>query len=183
LNKFNKLTVTLALLSLVMGCLGSGAISNLVLSQGLGFTGNFYNQTFILSPGESSEGVDAYVVIVNTETSPMRVEITTSTPPGVTLDITEREFVLSPNSKKQLDIIVDVNLDAKPGDYFVEVSATAYNAGLGIQVTGGGYQRANLQIKGAGKMPLLPAAISIGTLGLVGVLWLIFKQRQKRKRN
>jgi hypothetical protein len=181
LNKFNKLTVTLTLFSLVMGCLGSGAISNLVLSQGLGFTGNFYNQTFVLSPGESSAGIDAYVVIVNTETSPVRVEITTRTPAGVTLSIPETEFNLSPNGKKQLDIVVNVSPDAKPGDYSIEVSATAYNAGLGIQVTGGGYQKAKLKIKGAGKSPLLVAAIPICTLVLIGVLWLVVKHGQKRK--
>ena len=59
-----------------------------VLAQGVGLSGNFYRQHFELSPGETSSGDDAYVVVSNPSDSPVRVKMVTEAPAGVTLLLT-----------------------------------------------------------------------------------------------
>jgi hypothetical protein len=115
-------------------------------AQGLGITGNFSSQDFRLSPGESSTGIDAYVVVINTNETPIRVNVNTETPEGVTLSVAEYDFVLEVGGQKRLDITVQVGSQALLGEYTISIYAEAYREGDGIKVTGGGLQQATLTV-------------------------------------
>ncbi len=123
-------------------------------AQGLAITGNFSSQDFKLSPGESSAGIEAYVVVINSNETPIRVNVNTETPEGVTLSVAEYDFVLEIGGQKRLDITVQVDPQALLGEYTIAIYAEAYREGDGIKVTGGGLQRATLTIV---DLPPVPA--------------------------
>jgi hypothetical protein len=115
-------------------------------AQGLAITGNFSSQDFELSPGESSAGIDTYVVVINTNETPIRVNVNTETPEGVTLSIAEYDFVLELGGQKRLDITVQVGPQVLLGEYTIAIYAEASVEGDGITVTGGGLQQTTLTV-------------------------------------
>ena len=115
-------------------------------AQGLAITGNFSSQDFELSPGESSAGIDTYVVVINTNETPIRVKVNTDTPDGVTLSVAEYDFILEVGGQKRLDITVQVGPQVLLGEYTIAIYAEAYREGDGIKVTGGGLQQTKLTV-------------------------------------
>jgi len=146
-------------------------------AAGLGFTGNFYRYGFVLERGTTSEGIEAYVTIINTDAQPVNVKMKTETPPGVTITMPETDFALEPNVQKRLDVVVEVSPAAKLGEYTLTVSAESYREGSGIMVAGGGMQQATLKIvkPQANRLPIIGGVIG-GMVIFVGALILILKK-------
>lgn len=143
-------------------------------AQGLGLTGNFYSCIFELAPGETSAGIEAYVIIINKDIASMRVKIDTQIPQGVSIALPETDFVLEAAGHKRLDAVVEVGKNAVPGEYKIVISATPFREGEGIKISGGGAQRATLKVLKSGISPLVLAVIVVGCLlVLAGVVWLL----------
>ena len=148
-------------------------------AQGLGLTGNFYRYGFELAPGETSAGIEAYIIVINNNAAPVRVKIDTNTPPGVTIALPETDFVLEAGGQKKLDAVVEVDKKTIPGEYKITISATPFREGEGIKISGGGMQRATLKVLKPGMSPLTLAGIIVGSLLiLAGVVWLLVKRRR-----
>jgi hypothetical protein len=100
-------------------------------------------------------------------------------PQGVTLTVDEYDFVLEAGGQKRLDIIVQVGAQAILGEYTIGISAESYVEGDGIKVTGGGLQRASLNIVKPPSL-LLPILGGImGGLALIAVI--VFVVRRKTR--
>lgn len=149
------------------------------IAQGIALTGNFSHQNFVLSPGETSADIDAYVIVINTGDISNRVKINTQVPQGVTLTVDEYDFVLEAGAQKRLDVVVQIDAQAILGEYTIGISAESYVEGEGIKVTGGGLQRASLNIV---KPPSLLLPILGGTMGgLALIAVIVFVVRRKTR--
>jgi len=146
-------------------------------AAGLGFTGNFYRYGFVMEQGTTSEGIEAYVTIINTDAQPVKVKMKTETPPGVTITIPETDFSLEPNGQKRLDLVVEVSSAAELGEYILTVSAESYREGSGIMVAGGGMQQATLKIvkPQSNRLPIIGGVIG-GVVIFVGAIIMILKK-------
>ena len=156
------------------------AMTTLLVAQGLAITGNFSSQDFRLSPGGNSVGIDAYVVVINTNDIPIRVLITTETPDGVTVIVTEHDLNLEPAEQKRLDIVVEVDPQVALGEYSIAVTAKVLHEGDGIQAVGGGRQRAVLNVVGSASSGLLVILASIGG-GLVLLVGIAYWVRRRTR--
>jgi hypothetical protein len=119
-----------------------------VSADGVGLSGNFYRQHFELSPGESSEASDIYVVVFNNGDSTASIDMVTEAPDGVTILLSQDEFTLDAGKSQTVSIEVQVGLQVAPGEYTLLISADVYREGTGIKITGGGQQEARLSILG-----------------------------------
>jgi hypothetical protein len=116
---------------------------------GFAMSGSFYAQKLELPQGASVRTPDIYVVIFNNGSEDINVKVTTDSPPGVTLVLSESDFPLGANCQKRLDVGIDIAMEAVPGDYELNVTAQPYKEGVeGIQIVGGASQDADLTITG-----------------------------------
>jgi len=136
------------------------------VAQGLGFSGDFYRQEYVLAQGETSGDIEAFVIVDNPGTEQINVKMHTETPDGVTIILPEEDFVLQPGGNRRLDVVVNVSKQAALGQFTITVWAEAYREGGGIQVAGGGMQKAKLTIV----KPSLNLALIIGGAGGLVVL-------------
>ena len=114
-----------------------GALAALpVQAGGLALSGTFYRQDFLLPQSSKLSSPDVYVVIFNNSDGDFGVKMTTETPPGVELVLSEDDFQLQPGEQKKVDIGVEVGTDAIPGEYTLKITAQSYKEAQGIQRLG-----------------------------------------------
>ncbi len=140
----------LGILIFIALVLGLVLPATVVLAQGLGLSGNFYKQHYELSPGQTSSDSDVYVVVSNPEKSSVQVKIITDAPAGVTIHLTQDDFLLASGQQQKVNITVEAGDQAIPGDYTLTISAEAVREGTGIKITAGTQQQALLSILGEG---------------------------------
>ena len=116
---------------------------------GIAISGSFYRQEFRLPQDTTLKSPDVYVVVFNNSDSNMDIRITTETPVGVKLLLSEADFPLKAGEQKKVEIGVEVSLQAVPGEYQISVTAEPYKKGAtGIQIMGAARQEAKLTIVG-----------------------------------
>lgn len=128
-------------------------ITSLIITQpakagGLAMSGSFYRQQFEIPQGVSLNTPDVYVVVFNNSTEDFNISMTTETPAGVELVLSEKDFLLKPGGQKIVTIGVKVSDAAVPGDYTLRVTAEAHKEGTGIQLLGSAGQTAKLTVTG-----------------------------------
>ena len=152
----------LAILSLL-------SISSLLMVQsagagGMAMSGSFYRQAFEIPQGTSINTPDVYVVVFNNGTEDFNVRMATEAPTGVELLLSEKSFVLKAGEQKQVNIAVNVNQAAVPGEYTLKVTAEAYKEGAGIQLLGAAGQTAKLTVTGDAGSVEVSAVTPDGTI-------------------
>ena len=146
--------------------------------SGLGFTGNFYRYGFIIEQGQSSAGIDAYVVVINPDQEPVQVRMKIESPDGVTITLPGKEFVLEPLGQKKLEVTVAVSSSVELGEYKLSISAESFREGTGVKVSGAGMQQATLTVV---KPPLNMLPIIVGVVaGILLLVLIIVRLRRKR---
>lgn len=116
---------------------------------GIAISGNFYRQEFRLPQGTTLKSPDVYIVVFNNSDSNVDVRLTTETPVGVKLLLSENDFPLKAGEQKRVEIGVEVSQAAVPGEYKASVTAEPYKKGAtGIQIMGAARQEAKLTIVG-----------------------------------
>lgn len=137
--------VAITILSLV-----SFAFPTPVLAEGgIAISGSFYRQHFQLIPGESISNPDINIVVFNNYEETINVKLTTETPPGVTIDFTQAEFVIPPDSNITVMVGVSVGMEVVPGDYKILVSASVVpKPGSGIAIASAAELQADLTVFG-----------------------------------
>ena len=155
-----------------------------VVEAGLGFSGNFYRQEYRLKPGENSEGIEAYIVVVNTDKATVNIKVKTECPPGVTLELPNTDFTLGTNENKRLDVVVRISQEAKPGKYTLNISANSYTEGTGIKISGGGSQTAKLTVLNPSPnlIPIIGGAAA-GVVVLAGAALYAARKLRRQPRN
>ncbi|MBN1191822.1 MAG: hypothetical protein JXA46_18870 [Dehalococcoidales bacterium] len=121
-----------------------------VLSDGgIAMSGSFYQQNFRIPQGSSISGPDVYVVVFNNSGNDFRIRMTGQTPPGVRLVLSQDEFDLPASGQMQVQVGVEVGMDAAPGEYDISIIAEPYKeTGAGIQLIGAASQKAVLTVLG-----------------------------------
>ena len=117
-------------------------------AQGIAISGTFYRHRFQLIPGETISTPDIFVVVFNHDEEPIRVRLTTQSPPSVELLLAETEFSIPPQGDHIVEVGVRASPDAVPGEYTLAITADVVREGTGIVVTGGAQQQAKLSIFG-----------------------------------
>jgi len=129
----------------------------------IAITGNFYSQVYEIPQGGSAGGPDTYVVVFNQGWAEARVKMVCEAPMGVSVSVSEQEFMLQPGESQKVFIIVNVTEDAVPGEYELKVVAEVVKEGSGgIKVVSAAGQRAKLIITGTS------AKVQVVTLGPEG---------------
>ncbi len=59
---------------------------------GIAMSGSFYQEAFEIPQGSSISGPDIYVVVFNNSSDQLKVKMTSQTPPGVRLVLSQSEF-------------------------------------------------------------------------------------------
>jgi hypothetical protein len=115
---------------------------------GLAMSGSFYRQDFEMPQGTSINSPDIYVAVFNNGTEDFNVTLTTETPTGVELVLSEKDFQLNAGEQKKVNVGLNVSDAAMPGDYNLKVTAEAYKEGEGIKLLGAAGQTAKLTVTG-----------------------------------
>ncbi len=116
---------------------------------GFAISGSFYAQEFELPQGSSIKTPDVYVVVFNNSDDDLNVRITTETPLAVKLVLSEDDFPLKAGQQNKVEIGVEVEQEAIPGEYRIGITAEPYKQGAtGIQIVGAAGQEARLTITG-----------------------------------
>jgi hypothetical protein len=115
---------------------------------GLALSGNFSRQDFETPQGTTLNTPDVYVTVFNNSNEDINIRITTQTPTGVELLLSEEDFPLKAGEQKRVIIGVNVTEAAVPGKYTIKVSAQAYKEGAGIKLMGAAGQTASLTVTG-----------------------------------
>ena len=115
---------------------------------GLALSGNFSRQDFETPQGTTLNTPDVYVTVFNNSDEDINIRITTQTPAGVELLLSEEDFPLKAGEQKRVIIGVNVTEAAVPGKYTLKVSAQAYKEGAGIKLMGAAGQTASLTVTG-----------------------------------
>ena len=115
---------------------------------GLAMSGSFYRQELEMPLGTSLNTPDIYVVVFNNSNENYNISMTTETPMGVELALSEKDFQLMPGEQKKVNIGIKVSDTAIPGEYTLRISAEARKEGAGIQLLGSSGQTAKLTIVG-----------------------------------
>ena len=116
---------------------------------GFAISGSFYRQQFELPQGSTLKSPDVYVVVFNNSDSDLGVRLTSETPLGVKLILSEDDFQLKAGEQRKVEIGVEVSSEAVPGEYEISVTAEPYKkAATGIQIMGAARQEAKLTIVG-----------------------------------
>ncbi|MBC8274402.1 MAG: hypothetical protein H8E40_05460 [Chloroflexi bacterium] len=169
----------LALLSLLL--MASLLMAPPAFAGGLAMSGSFYRQEFEIPQGTSLNTPDVYVVVFNNSDEEFNIRMTTETPTGVELLLSEKDFPLKAGEQKKVTIGVDVTEAAVPGEYTLKVTAEAYKEGAGIQLLGAAGQTANLTVTGE------VASVEVTTVtpggGPIPALVKLYKQAGSQKFN
>lgn len=125
---------------------------------GIAMSGSFYQQEFRIPQGSAVSGPDIYVVVFNNSNNQLSIRMTSRSPAGVDLILSETEFTLPASGQKQVLVGVEVGNDAVPGNYEISISAESYKeGGTGIQLAGAASQKANLTVLGESGMVSIQA--------------------------
>jgi len=116
---------------------------------GIAISGSFYQQSFEIPQGSSISGPDVYVVVFNNSADQLKIKMTSQTPPGVHLALSQDEFTLPASGQQKILVGVEVGTDAVPGEYEITISAEPYKETVtGIQLVGAAAQNARLKVLG-----------------------------------
>jgi hypothetical protein len=116
---------------------------------GLALSGNFYRQEYEIPQGSSVSSPEIYVVVFNTGEADLGVKMTTQSPVGVRINLSQNDFTLPPGGQQMVLVGVEVTKDAAPGEYELTVTAESYKkGGTGIQISGAAGQSAKLTVLG-----------------------------------
>jgi hypothetical protein len=148
---------------------------------GLGMSGSFYRQEFEIPQGTSLNTPDVYVVIFNNSSEDFNIRMTTETPTGVELMLSETDFPLKAGEQKKVEIGVNVSDAAVPGNYTLKVTAEAHKEGTGIQLLGSAGQTAKLTVIGEAASVEVTAITPDG--GPVSAIVKLYKQAGAQKFN
>jgi type 1 fimbria pilin len=115
---------------------------------GLAMSGSFYRQNFEIPLGTTLNTPDIYVVVFNNSSDDFDIKMTTETPVGVELILSQKDFPLKAGEQNKVEVGVNVSDAAVPGKYTLKVTAEAHKGGTGIQLLGSTAQTASLTIIG-----------------------------------
>jgi hypothetical protein len=116
---------------------------------GIAISGSFYRQPLEIPQGCSVSGPSIYVVVFNNGNEELGVRMTTDTPTGVNITLSEDDFTIPASGQHKVMIGVEVSEDAVPGEYEIGVTAQSYKEGVaGIQLMGAAGQSATLKVLG-----------------------------------
>lgn len=144
-----------ALLLFAAVCSGTVPVS---ADGGIAMSGSFYQQSFEIPQGSEISGPDIYVVVFNTGSEEIEVRMTTQAPDGVHIVLSQTDFTLEPSGNLQIPVSVEVDEDAVPGSYDINITAEAYKRDtVGIQLAGAAGQTAGLTVLGESGTVILQA--------------------------
>jgi type 1 fimbria pilin len=144
-----------ALLLFAAVCSGTVPVS---ADGGIAMSGSFYQQSFEIPQGSEISGPDIYVVVFNTGSEEIEVRMTTQAPDGVHIVLSQTDFTLEPSGNLQIPVSVEVDEDAVPGSYDINITAEAYKRDtVGIQLAGAAGQTAALTVLGESGTVILQA--------------------------
>ena len=94
----------------------------------IGISGNFSDQVYEIPQGGSVRGLDTKIVVFNGNPEDITVTMVDDAPPGVTIDLSPREFVIPAASGQmptyqEVAVGVRVSADAPPMAYTITVTA------------------------------------------------------------
>jgi len=136
----------LALAFLSAGLLGALPVQ---AQGGLAISGSFYQQVFEIPHGSSVSGPSINVVVFNNGNEKLDIKMTSQTPPGVNIVLSQSDFTLLPGGQQEVLVGVEVTQDAVPGEYDISVVAESSKEGItGIQLAGAAAQNARLKVLG-----------------------------------
>jgi hypothetical protein len=116
---------------------------------GIAMSGSFYQQAFQIPQGSEISGPDIYVVVFNNGSEEMEVRMSTQAPDGVHIVLSQTSFTLESLGHLQIPVSVEVDTDAVPGSYDINITAEAYKRDTaGIQLAGAAGQTASLTVLG-----------------------------------
>lgn len=137
---------------------------------GIAISGSFYRQPFEIPQGCSVSGPSIYVVVFNNGNEELGVRMTTETPTGVNITLSEDDFTIPPSGQHKVMLGVEVSEDAVPGEYEIGVTAQSYKEGVtGIQLMGAAGQSATLKVLGESALVKVNMVNPAGT-PMVGVV-------------
>ncbi len=145
-----------------------------VKAGGLAMSGSFYRQEFEIPLGTSLSTPDIYVVVFNNSDEDFSITMSTETPAGIELALSESDFPLKAGEQKKVEIGVNVSDAAVPGSYTLKVTAEAHREGTGIQLLGSAGQTAKLTVIGEAASVQVAAVTPDG--GPVSALVRLYKQ-------
>jgi len=148
---------------------------------GLAISGNFSRQDFEIPQGTSLNTPDVYVVVFNNGNDDINVRITTQTPAGVELLLSEEDFPLKAGEQKKVTIGVNVTEAAVPGKYTLKLNVEAYKEGAGIKLMGSAGQTASLTVTGEAASVEVTAVTPDGAP--ISALVKLYKQTGKQNLN
>jgi type 1 fimbria pilin len=150
-----------ALLLFAAVCTGSVPVN---ADGGIAMSGSFYQQAFEIPQGSEVGGPDVYVVVFNNGSEAIEVEMSTQAPDGVHIVLTQTAFTLEPSGYLQIPVSVEVDEDAVPGAYDINITAEAYKRdSVGIQLAGAAGQTASLTVLGESGTVSIQAASPDGS--------------------
>ena len=116
---------------------------------GLAISGSFYQQVFEIPQGSSVSGPSINVVVFNNSNEKLNIKMTSNSPLGVHILLSQSGFALLPGGQQEVLVGVEVTQDAAPGDYNLSIVAESSKEGIsGIQLAGAAAQRATLKVLG-----------------------------------
>jgi len=150
-------------LTALTGLLGP---ARLEAADGIAISGSFKNQVFLMPQDSSASGPSINVVVFNNSDEDFQVTMTTvamidngqrngteviwePAPPGVTMSLSNSDFVLQAHSNQEIQVGLAVALEAVTGEYKLEVSAQgSRGSGTGFELVGVAGQSARLTVIG-----------------------------------
>jgi hypothetical protein len=116
---------------------------------GLAISGSFSSQHFEIPQGSSVSAPSVDIVLFNNRNEDIDIKMSTQTPFGVTVNLSETDFTLASGGQKSLSINIEVTEDAAPGNYSISITAEAVKEGVqGVQILASARQTAPLQVLG-----------------------------------
>ena len=116
---------------------------------GLAISGSFYQQVFEIPQGSSVSGPSINVVVFNNGNEKLNIKMTSQSPLGVHIVLSQSDFTLLPGGQQEVLVGVEVTQDAAPGEYDISIVAESYKEGVsGIQLAGAAAQNARLKVLG-----------------------------------
>lgn len=164
-----------AFLAFILCILASLASTSLVVpaeaSDGLGISGSFASQDFDIPQGSSVSGPSIDIIIYNNSAEAFNIRMTTVatnsdniTVPGITVSLTQHDFVVAAGSQQKVLVGVAVGSDVPPGQYRLAVTAEKYTTTSegGIVIGSAVGENAWLTVSG------YSASVSVQTVGTSG---------------
>ncbi len=152
MKKFQRLPIRRQYLCIttVIMLLASFLVSIPVKAEGgIALSGSFYQQSFEIPQGSSVNGPDVYVVVFNNTSDNLQVIMSSLTPPGVSLVLSETDFTLPVSGQKQIQVGVEVGTEATPGQYEISIAVEPYKETVnGLELVGAASQKASLTVTG-----------------------------------